>query len=132
MNRTSRVTIPTSQSRRMSKAPRVFIDTTVVYYRLHSHSLLAEAVQKAVADQEVVVSNFVRGEYIRGYVIGLIDLYSAIKMENNVQDGIHLFNAEMMNNPRRVKNAFAATLQWLNMEDAIDVQKTLRRLGEAI
>ena len=48
-----------------------YADTTVIYYRLHSHSLLQAAVRDAVGKGTLAVSNFVRGEYIRGFVTGL-------------------------------------------------------------
>jgi hypothetical protein len=118
-----------------SRPAAYFIDTTVVYYRLHSHSLLREAVRQAVGDRTMKLSVFVRGEYIRGYVIGLIELYFAIKAEASVEDGIQLFNAEMgkSRNLRKVANAFLATCGWLcGFEDWRDVPKALRRLGEFI
>lgn len=82
----------------------------------------------------LAVSNFVRGEYIRGYVIGLMELYFVIKEEQSVENGIHLFNGEMgTRHPRKVANAFQSATSWLgSLEDAKDVEKTLRRLGEHI
>jgi hypothetical protein len=117
----------------VSSAKKFFADTTVVYYVLHGHSLQKEAVRDAVRDGMIAVSNFVKGEYIRGYVIGLIDLYSAIKEEQSVEDGIHLFLADMGHHPRKVANALQSTTTWLcGFEDWPVVDKTLRRLGEYI
>jgi hypothetical protein len=80
------------------------------------------------------MSNFVRGEYIRGFVTGLIDLFSAIKEEDSVNDGIHFFNANMATRaPRKVANALHSAVVWLQgQEDSLEVHKTLRRLGEYI
>ena len=118
-----------------SKAETHFADTTIVYYRFdNSHSLLKRAVRDAVGNGTTVTSLFVRGEFIRGYVVGLIELYYAIKEERSVRDGIAHFSAQMGNrHPRKVANAFTSTLGWLSgLEDATDVAKTLRRLGEYI
>lgn len=116
-----------------SRQPGYFLDTTIVYYRLHSHSLLRAAVGQAASDGTMKLSVFVRGEYIRGYVIGLIELYFAIKAEESVEDGIQFFNAEMgkSRNLRKIANALQATSGWLcGFEDRREVPKTLRRLGE--
>jgi hypothetical protein len=42
----------------------------------------------------------VRGEYVRGYVIGLIELFFILKEERSVEDGIHLFTSKMGGQPR--------------------------------
>jgi hypothetical protein len=112
---------------------RFFADTTVVYYRLHSHTLSAKATADAIGDRPVFVSNFVRGEYIRGFVCGLIDLYSAIKEEQSVRDGIHLFISEAGRHPRKLANALLAVpVRIQGHEDWEEVDKSLRRLGEFI
>jgi hypothetical protein len=51
-----------------------------------------------------------------------------------VEDGIHVFNAQMVQQgPRKVGNALHSTTQWLSeLDDAHAVRKTLRRLGEYI
>jgi hypothetical protein len=118
----------------MSKASKTyFADTTIVYYKLHGHSLLKEAVREAVKSGTLTVSNFVRGEYIRGYITGLIDLYSVIKEEDSVEDGMHLFGAEVGSRPRKLNNAFQSVAGWLcGFEDWQNVAKTLRRLAEHI
>ena len=117
----------------MSNAKTYFADTTVVYYLLHGHSLQTAAVRNAARGGTIAVSNFVKGEYIRGYVIGLIDLYSAIKEEQSVEDGIHIFLADMGRHPRKVANALQSTTGWLcGFEDSRIVDKTLRRLGEYV
>jgi hypothetical protein len=111
-----------------------YADTTVVYYKLHGHSLQKQAVKDAVGQGTLAVSNFVRGEYIRGYVTGLIELYFAVKAEQSVQDGIHVFNGEMgTRHPRKVQNALQTAANWIGgLQDSQDVKKTLRRLGEHV
>jgi len=61
-----------------------------------------------VGAHRLAVSNFVRGEYIRGYLTGLIDLYSAIMEEQSVEDGIQVFAADAGNRPRKLANAFTS------------------------
>ena len=79
----------------------------------------------------MVLTRFVRGEYIRGYIAGLIDLYSAIKEERSVEDGIHVFTS--LAGKRSIANALIRVAQSLmGYEDWRDVHKTLRRLGEDI
>src|SRR5258708_35772119 len=110
----------------MSKKDTYFADTTIVYYRLHSHSLLKQALSQATGGGLVVVSNFVRGEYLRGFVVGLIDLYATIKEENAVEDGIHVFTSQMGGHPRRLGNALQSVTQWLcGLEDLAEGNTTL-------
>ncbi len=117
----------------MNKTNTFFADTTVVYYRLHSHTLLQEAVKQAVANGDVVLNNFVRGEYIRGYVAGLIELFTVIQAEKSVSDGFHVFNAESSKRPRKLANALqSTTVRFKGFEGSEDIKKTLRRLGEYI
>jgi hypothetical protein len=79
---------------------------------------------------EFTVSNFVRGEYIRGFVSGLLELYFVIKHEGDVQAGFHVFSSEQSIRPRRLVNALNSIPQWLcNHEDWMDADKTCRRLG---
>lgn len=109
-----------------------FCDTTVVYYKLHGHSLQKQAVRQR-SSLPLALSNFVRGEYIRGYISGLIELYFAIKAEGSVEDGITFFTNDAGRRPRRLANGFQSTTSWLaDHEDWRDVEKTLRRLGEYI
>jgi len=115
------------------KRPAFFCDTTIVYFKLHGHSLHQQAVREVAATGRLVLSNFVRGEYIRGYVVGLIELFFAIKEEGSVRDGITIFNGEMGNRPRKLANAFQSTVRWLGgHDDSEHVETTLRRLGELI
>ena len=110
-----------------------FCDTTILYFKLHGHSLHQQAVRQFAATGRLVLSNFVRGEYIRGYVVGLIELFFAIKEEASVRDGFAVFDADMGNRPRKLAKAHRSTVDWLcGHEDWEDVDKTLRRLGELI
>lgn len=116
-----------------SKQTFLFCDTTVIYYKLHGHPLHRQAISDMAGQSRLAVSAFVVGEYTRGYVIGLIELYFAIREEGSVQNGILIFNGEMGNRPRRLANAFQSATGWLcGFVDWSDVQKTLRRLGEYI
>ena len=115
------------------KSKKFFADTTVIYYRLHGHPLQEQAVRDAVGTDRLELTNFVRGEYIRGFIPGLIGLYSAIKEENSVPNGIQIFTSNMGGRPRRLSNAFNAFAASLaEYEDWQDVSRTLRRLGEYI
>jgi hypothetical protein len=118
---------------RMARSKTFFADTTIVYYRLHGHRLQAQTVRDAIGTDNLQISNFIRGEYIRGFIPGLIDLYSAIKEENSITSGIQVFTSDMGGRPRRLANAFNAFAAALcDFEDWQDVQRTLRRLGESI
>lgn len=107
-------------------------DTTIVYYRLHNSAVFAK-VKEAIGTGLITITNFVRGEYIRGYVIALTEMYATIKEENHVWNGIMLFLAEEKLHPRKLFNAVSSFQAWiLGHEDYEDVKKTLRRLGDHI
>jgi len=111
----------------------LFCDTTVIYYKLHGHSLQQQAIRDLARNSRLVLSGFVVGEYIRGYVVGLLELYFAIKAESSVRDGMQVFRSDCGNRPRRLSNAFQSTADWLcGYADWEDIDKTLRRLGEYI
>jgi hypothetical protein len=114
--------------------PRFFCDTTVIYYMLLGSPLQKRALASRSATGRLTLSNFVIGEFIRGYVAGLIELYMAIKEEASVEEGIRLFADEKVRtNPRAVRNALLTTPRWLmGLDDPLSVPKTLRRLGEHI
>lgn len=124
--------------KKRTKPPRkpnspFFCDTTIIYYKLHSHSLLRNAVQRARGSSPFMLSLFVRGEYVKGFLHGLVVLYTTIKAENNVDDGIQSFLSDNHHNHRRVQNALTAATHWLRkLEDADDVDNTLERLGDFI
>ncbi len=111
----------------------LFCDTTVIYCKLHGHSLQQQAIRGFARNSRLMLSGFVVGEYIRGYVIGLIELYFAIKAESSVRDGIQVFRSDTGSRPRRLGNAFQSTTDWLcGHADWEDTHRTLRRLGEYI
>jgi hypothetical protein len=104
----------------------------VVYYLLHGPRRQREAARAFRGKGELVVTGFVRGEYVRGFVAGLIDLYFTIRAEADVRNGIHLFCAAQRQ-PRRIHNAFISIGGFLTgHDDWEDVEKTLYRLGEYI
>ena len=107
-----------------------YCDTTIVYYRLHGHPLQAQAVAERKKHGRLFVSNFVRGEYIRGYIQSLLELYFAIRAEDDVENGIREFASESAIRPRRLVNAFTSVTHWLStcFEDSANVESTLRRL----
>ena len=109
----------------MRKPTIYFADTTIVYYRLHGHQLLQREVTDLVKDGVLCTSNFVKGEYIRGYITGLIELFCVIQEEDSVQEGIQLFLADTGRNPRKVANAVASTADWLRgQEESAAVEVT--------
>jgi hypothetical protein len=111
---------------------RYCVDTTVVYYLLHGPRRQQEAVRACRGQGDLVVTGFVRGEYLRGFIAGLIDLYFTIRAEADVKNGIHLFCATQRH-PRRIQNAFISIGGFLTgHEDWEDVERTLYRLGEYI
>ncbi len=123
---------PTKQATRPRDQPR-FCDTTIVYYRLHGHALLVDAILKAKGAGALVLSNFVRGEYIRGYIYGLTLLHAAVRSENSVHDGVEIFVAENRSKHRRIQNALTQTAEWLGgHDDSHDVETYLDRLGNAM
>lgn len=110
-----------------------FCDTTIIYHRLHGHDLSKDAVRRLADGRALVLSNFTRGEYIRGYIAGLILLFFAIRAEKSVDNGIQVFLAENGRRPRRIRNALEhATRGFQGQEASEDIEITLRRLGESI
>jgi hypothetical protein len=90
------------------------------------------AVQKAIADGFVEVSTFIRMEYLRGWVVNLIELYFLIKESDTVSDAL-IDWSQKYKQERKLK-VFIQTIQgWLlGHEDWQDKPKTLRRLGDQI
>ena len=111
----------------------IFCDTSIIYYVLYGHSIRRAFIRDHKNGRALVISNFVRGEFIRGYVKGLIELYMAIREEDSVEDGIEWYRELAGRTPRRVADALGLTIQWFNgLEDNSDVETTLVRLGNLI
>lgn len=110
-----------------------FCDTTIIYYRVLGQSPLIRELAKLSGERPLYISAFTRGEFIRGYIAGLICLYCAIQEENDVDRGLEAFTDEMRNRPRRLADALRSTTQWLNLhEESSSVPAQLRRLGDFI
>ncbi len=111
----------------------LFVDTTVVYYRLFGPPRQQAYVQQLAREHELGLTLFVKGEFIRGYLEGLIALYCTIREENSVRSGMQLFAADEGLRPRRLSNAFTSTIDWLYQHgESEDVSLTLNRLCQYI
>jgi hypothetical protein len=121
-------------SQQTRKVPlTLFADTTVVYYRLFGPPRQQAHVLQLAREHELVLTPFVKGEFIRGYLDGLIALYFTIKEENSVRHGMQVFAADEGLRPRRLANAFTSTVDWLNQHgESEDVLLTLDRLRQYI
>jgi hypothetical protein len=109
--------------------PTLFADTTVVYYRLFGPPRQQAYVRQLTQEQDLGLTLFVKGEFIRGYLEGLLALYFTIKEENSVRGGMQLFAADEGLRPRRLANAFTSTADWLNQHGEGDnVPLALNRL----
>lgn len=111
---------------------RIFLDTSGVIYEMHGHSLMRKAVQAAIADGHVEVSNFIRMEYLRGIILNLIDLYSLFKESDSVSDAL-IDWSQKVNQDRKLKVVLMTINGWLvNQEDWQARDKSMRRLGDLI
>lgn len=111
----------------------VFCDTSIIFYKLHSHPLIRAEVLRLQGDKGLLLSNFARGEYVKGYIFGLLVLYTTIRTENHVEQGMQIFRAEHGHQSRRIADAFEATAIFLMGHDnSGDVDATLERLGEMV
>src|SRR4051812_19895795 len=111
-----------------SKRRKVFLETSAVIYAQHGHTLMVEAVSRAVGGSVVEVSNFIRMEYVRGVVINLIDLYFLIKREDSVSDALITWS-QKVNQERKLKVVLMTISQWLYaLSESNDVATTMRRL----
>lgn len=115
-----------------NKKVRVFLETSGVIYHRHGHSLQKSAVDQAIANTSPQVSLFIRMEYLRGFVLNLIELYFLIKESNSVDDAIIDWAQKIMQE-RKLKVFLITMTQWLcGHSDWQDSLKSLRRLGELI
>jgi hypothetical protein len=115
-------------------ATTYFCDTTILYYKLLGPPIhKAEVAARSVAGR-LVLSGFVIGEFIRGYISGMLQLYMVIKEENDVREGCRVFADDAVTlNPRGLRNAFQVIVEFLlRQEDCDTVEKTLRRIADHI
>ena len=113
-----------------SNRPRFFLETSGVIYHRHGHSLMKAAVEQAVADGLVQVSNFIRMEYMRGVVLNLIELYFLIKESDSVSDALIEWS-QKVHQDRKLKIVLMTMPGWLvRHEDWQDKERSQRRLGE--
>lgn len=117
-----------SQARR----PRIFLETSGVIYHRHGHSLMQAAVQQAIGNGLLEVSNFIRMEYLRGLVLNLIELYFLIKESDSVSDAL-IDWSQKVNQERKLKIVLMTMHQWLvRHEDCQEKKKSQRRLGDLV
>lgn len=115
-----------------AKRRRIFLETSAVIYHRHGHSLMQAAVQQAIGNGLVEVSNFIRMEYLRGVVLNLIELYFLIKESDSVSDAL-IDWSQKVNQERKLKIALMTISQWLvEQEDSRNKDKSMRRLGDLI
>jgi hypothetical protein len=115
-----------------SKRPRYFLDTSAVLYQRHGHSLQRAAVRDAVGDGVVLVSMFIRMEYLRGVILNLIELYFLIKESESVDDAL-IDWSQKIHQDRKLKIVLMTVPRWIvQHEDWQAREKSLRRLGELI
>ncbi len=116
--------------KKTTKRSRFFLDTSAVFYHRHGHSLMQGAVQQAVGNGLLEVSNFIRMEYLRGVVINLIDLYFLIKESDSVSDAL-IDWFQKVNQERKLKIVGMTMRGWLlGHTDWQDKGKSMRRLGD--
>ncbi len=120
---------------RMTKKPkrrRILIETSGVIYKLHGHTLMIKAVEDAVGDGQVEVSNFVRMEYLRGVILNLLEFYFLISEEQNVSDALIAWSQKVMQD-RKLKVVLFTISRWLtDHEDSQVKAKSQFRLGNFI
>jgi hypothetical protein len=111
----------------------IYCDTTIIYYELLGHDLQKLAIAEYRKGSELVISNFVRGEFIRGFISSLIEVYFCIKDEKSLHDGFAAYCATSSHQPRKIINHVISLSGWLmRQEDQGDLSTSLRRLGEYI
>lgn len=108
-----------------------FLDTPAVYYVLHGHALMKQAVADAVGNGIPQASKFVRMEYLRGVIIAQIDLYCLIKESPSVHDALIDWSQGFSH--RRTKVVLMTISRWITgHEDWQNKASTQRRLGNEI
>lgn len=107
-------------------------DTSVIYYWLHAHSLHQDEVSRHRTLGELRVPRFVVGEYIRGYIAGLLELYFSISESQSTGDGVHAFISRQQFRHRRIANALSSACNWLSsgFDDANNPESACQRLAD--
>jgi len=114
------------------KGRRIFLETSAVIYELHGHSLMQAAVRNATTDGRVEVSNFIRMEYLRGFVLNLIEFYFLLGESDSVEDAF-IDWSQKINQDRKLKVILMTVHSWLvDQDDWQAKEKSLRRLGDGI
>jgi hypothetical protein len=70
------------------KSARVFVETSAAIFRLHGSALAKDYVRERLQGKRIATSWFVRMEYMRAFVVGLIELYFVIKGEDSVEEAL--------------------------------------------
>jgi len=111
---------------------RIFLETSGVFYQLHGHSLMRQAVAVATRDGRIEVSTFIRMEYLRGVVLNLIELYFLMKGSDSVADALSDWSQKVWQE-RKLKVVLMTIPHWLcDQQDPHAKHKSLRRLGDLI
>lgn len=111
---------------------RIFLETSGVIYHRHGHTLMRDAVQSAVHNGVLEVSNFIRMEYVRGVVLNLIELFFLIKESDSVSDAL-IDWSQKVHQERKLKIVLMTINQWLvDHEEWQEKTRSLRRLGDLI
>ncbi len=114
------------------KRRRIFLETSGVIYHRHGDTRMRAAVLHAVSDGVLEVSNFIRMEYLRGFVVNLIELYFLIRESDSVSDAL-IDWSQKVRQERKLKVLLLTMSGWLlGHEDWESQDKSLRRLGEQI
>jgi hypothetical protein len=115
-----------------AKRPRIFLETSGVIYHRHGHPRMQAAVQEAIGNGLLEVSNFIRMEYLRGVVLNLIELYFLIKESDSTSDAL-IDWSQKVHQERKLKIVLMTMHQWLvGQEDWKNKEKSQRRLGDLI
>lgn len=89
-------------------------------------------VSKMIGDGRVEVSRFVRMEYLRGFILNLIEFYFLIEESETVSDALIEWS-QKVHQERKLKVILATIHTWLaDHEDWQAKDKSLRRLGDEI
>jgi hypothetical protein len=112
--------------------PRFSLETSAVIFQLHGHSLMQAAVTNAIDGGRVEVSWFVRMEYLRGFILNLIEFYFLMEDSECVSDALIEWS-QKVRQERKLKIVLMTISRWIvDQEDWQAKDKSLRRLGDEI